>query len=773
MNFGFDDLAGTYTAGKQSFYGDKQQEASALLVVAEGHLNHEEEDEAMKAAASALELFRELKDLVGIADAIRLHVYGWNYQRKFKESLKIVKDEMPVFEKASDRQGVAKMTLALSEIYSEQQLPVKQKDALKLAKEALAVFREFNNHKMIGRALLQLISMHVKTDEGAPLAIEMSKEALEHFREEKDKRGEASALHALAAGYTIHKEYEKAFKTSAEALDLIQELGIKKWEAFELNSIAHWHIYAGNPKRALPLAMEALEIFQETKSHPGKEAMAYNRIFQARLAIARRSENWQAAYDEALDVAKEALARFQELKYQDGECSALNMMIELHQDTGELEEASRYCDLFLDIVREQEDWNNEAKCMVMAAQIFVERDLFQKGVQLAMGALKIYQEQVSNCGPMQIADTMCTVAQVYQRKGDFKLAVSKATEAQSIVNESGDVKSEVEILQMIAQLHMQAGEYKAVLRVSAEARELCEDNNLEDFMADTLLTSAQAHIYVVTRGARYVAPGSNKWNESLEKALRSAKESAALASLSKTQGMEPLRATALATMAEALSLSGRHQECVEASNEAVMLWRELGDEDSEGNSLMISARAYFEIGRNEDARPAAEEAKELYQFTNNAQGEHEATELLEKIAPPVMIQQNQWLMQQAMPAAAQVPMGGAIPFQPQQQQQMMPGGGGSIMQRQAGAALDVSGGLKTDIVLPKVREVAMSLIGDNAEEDLENESPLMNVGLTSNTAILLADALSQEIPGVRLQPTLVFDYPTVAEIADYIVESGK
>jgi len=622
--------------------------------------------------------------------------------------------------------------------------------------------------------LLQLNSLHVKTDAGATIAIEMSKEALEHFQETKNQHGIASAFHGLAAAYTIHKEYEKAIRASNEALDVIQELGLRRWEAFELNSIAHTHLYAGNPKKALPLATEALEIFQETKSPPGKEVTAYTRIFETKVEIARWSENYQAAYDDALDVAKEAVSRFQELDYREGESSALQMMVQLYLETQELEEASRCCELALDIVREQGDWYNEAKCMGLAADIFCQRDLFQKGVQLAMGALKIYQENVSSCGPLKVAEAMCTVAQVYQKKGDLKLAVSKATEAQSIVNECGDVETEVETLQFIAQLHMQAGEYKAVLRVLGEARELCEDNNLEYFMAETLLTSARAHIYVITHGPRYVAPGSNKWNEGLEKALRTAKESAALASLSKMEGMESLRAAALTTMGEALSLSSRYQECVEASNEAVMLWRELGDMESEGNSLMVSARAYFELGRNEDARPAAEEAKDLFQFIDNAQGEHEASELLAKIAPPVMMQQNQWLMQQAqMPVQGQVPMGGAIPFQPQQQQQTMAGGAASIAQRQAGAALDVSGGLRTDIVLPKVREVAMSLIGDNADEDLENESPLMNVGLTSNTAILLADALSQEIPGVRLQPTLVFDYPTVAEIADYIVESGK
>merc|ERR1712032_598516 len=115
-------------------------------------------------------------------------------------------------------------------------------------------------------------------------------------------------------------------------------------------------------------------------------------------------------------------------------------------------------------------------------------------------------------------------------------------------------------------------------------------------------------------------------------------------------------------------------------------------------------------------------------------------------------------------------VGGNIPFMPkmmqgQQQQQQQP----SAIQRTAGDVLDTSGGLTREIIAPKIREIVLSLIGD--DEDLEDDLPLMSAGLTSNSAVLLVDAIREEVPGVKVSPTLVFDYPSVSDIASHL--SGK
>merc|ERR1712028_173906 len=93
-------------------------------------------------------------------------------------------------------------------------------------------------------------------------------------------------------------------------------------------------------------------------------------------------------------------------------------------------------------------------------------------------------------------------------------------------------------------------------------------------------------------------------------------------------------------------------------------------------------------------------------------------------------------------------------------------GDGPLAKRAEVGALATSKNLTEEVVREKVLEVALSIIGDDA--DCEFDMPLMQAGLTSNTAVLLRDDLASAIPGIHLPPTLIFDYPSVGAIADYI-----
>merc|ERR1712151_1237052 len=75
------------------------------------------------------------------------------------------------------------------------------------------------------------------------------------------------------------------------------------------------------------------------------------------------------------------------------------------------------------------------------------------------------------------------------------------------------------------------------------------------------------------------------------------------------------------------------------------------------------------------------------------------------------------------------------------------------------------------VVEAKIKDIAVQIIGD--DEGVDADIPLMQAGLTSNTAVMLRDELSKDIPGINLPPTLMFDYPSIAAIADFIVEKAS
>merc|ERR1711908_139816 len=115
-----------------------------------------------------------------------------------------------------------------------------------------------------------------------------------------------------------------------------------------------------------------------------------------------------------------------------------------------------------------------------------------------------------------------------------------------------------------------------------------------------------------------------------------------------------------------------------------------------------------------------------------------------------------------------------MPQQMQAAPQQEGGGGGGearvVVQREGGPLI-VSAGMDPTIVANKIQEIAVSIIGD--DEGLDVDTPLMQAGLTSNTAVMLRDELSKDIPGVNLPPTLMFDYPSITAIAEFIVEKAK
>merc|ERR1711862_1025796 len=70
-----------------------------------------------------------------------------------------------------------------------------------------------------------------------------------------------------------------------------------------------------------------------------------------------------------------------------------------------------------------------------------------------------------------------------------------------------------------------------------------------------------------------------------------------------------------------------------------------------------------------------------------------------------------------------------------------------------------------EMLLSTVNDVALSLIGS---ESLAGDTPLMDAGLDSLASVEFQNTLAKEFSGVSLPSTLVFDFPTPAQISEFI-----
>jgi len=241
------------------------------------------------------------------------------------------------------------------------------------------------------------------------------------------------------------------------------------------------------------------------------------------------------------------------------------------------------------------------------------------------------------------------------------------------------------------------------------------------------------------------------------------------------QETEGLLASSLCVMAQIHMLHGKPEEALAVSDEAVVLFRDLGSAHSEANALLLSADALRVLRQYRDSGEAAEEALRLFRALDppDPKGEEFAQEILDYLD---QIKQQQQQAQQMKAMMAQQAAGGVTPMMMQQQQEAagdIPPQAVSLarQERERGPALDLSAGVDVETIKVKVLEIATRITG--AEDgEIDMDTPLMEAGLTSNSAIILRDELSQEMPGVQLPVTLVFDYPSIGAMADLIVEAS-
>jgi len=257
--------------------------------------------------------------------------------------------------------------------------------------------------------------------------------------------------------------------------------------------------------------------------------------------------------------------------------------------------------------------------------------------------------------------------------------------------------------------------------------------------------------------------------DALEKGLKIA-ESGIKIARSGTLKAPELMGSLLCARAQGLTLKARFEEALNCADEAVMGFRELGAYQMEANALMLACDNLRALQQIKEAAEACDEALALYRHVEDKHGESMAAEVLESFKEFMQPAHPQYLP----PPPGAAPQGPSVFDQAAQQaaaeagQVARPGAGPQISLRPT-AALDVKSGLSLDVVKSKILEIAMRITGAD-DDEIQADTPLMEAGLTSNSAILMRDELGNALPGVKLPVTLVFDYPSVAAMSELVVE---
>lgn len=220
--------------------------------------------------------------------------------------------------------------------------------------------------------------------------------------------------------------------------------------------------------------------------------------------------------------------------------------------------------------------------------------------------------------------------------------------------------------------------------------------------------------------------------------------------------------------AQVLLGAGSYKEAEFAVDRASKFFRKARERRRRAEALLLSAEVELKRGYLQDARAETHRALDLFDVMGDPQGKDKALKIEDQINAELGIPTRAEVEQKALESSTQFPPSknlGQLPISMESAAAQEP-------DLQAAAPVQKTWVLDAGMTLGNIREKIIDVVRSiGGNDDLTDvDVPLMEAGVTSNMAILLRDQLGRDISGITLPPTLIFDYPSVAEIASLIAE---
>jgi len=747
-----------------------------LLADADQCLESEDAAAALAKATSALAVARELNDAGGVADALRKVVQATSASGKLAEAVELASEELGNFSTEGDTRGEATLHLALAEA---QQSCGALKEAFDSAVESQRLLRAAGAvtngsgslRSLLAESLLATLGVEIcRGDQRVadPMqcyqkAIDAGKEALDLFQATGNVKGQAASMHGIAAARINSRGFEGGIRTAKEALRLWQTLGSARSEVFELQSIANWYMQAGKPQQALPFAQEALELAREEQCGQNWEAAAVQLLAQVLCASGQDDRAAQVASDAVshfqkvyarrgeavalnavlvthlargdpwtgLQIAKQALAAFTDLGDKGEQISLLRTMARLNLQMHRLDEAVDFARQGLLLCQGAPDCARERiKCMNLLVELQMASQRTKDAVQVAEDTRDHFSGMDDR---RREASTRLTMASINLQSNSPQDATWACEDAQEMFEDVADKAGEAVSIQMMALCHMAEEKHDDAIDALRKSVALIQQAGDRKAEVGNLMLIAQIYELKLAAGQR--DPSSKEFRKVAVEAVQAAKDAAALAGKC---GERSLVAAAQCVLSRTYHMAAKGMEAAQAAKLAVVSYRECGDRYGEASALVLSANALAACGQEQASKEAASRALLLFRQIGHRHGELMAEAAIDEV-------ESRGVEEEDVPQAAAKPSEGV-------QRMLQP------------AARELS--VDSEEIGRKVRSTVVDIIG---LDDLTDDTPLMMAGLTSQSAVLLRNALTKQMGGGNLPFTMMFDFPSVSALKDYFV----
>lgn len=820
-----DGLTSHYLRGAEDpDRGEDWRDAASLFALAEGDFQAGCLDEAFQGASDALELFRGAGDASGGgADALRLmlHCLAAQGKRGFAEAM--ASEELALLEAAGAALAAAKLRLALAELALGR--PGGEgagRGAVDLASAALETCRSLGDELWEARAELTLCCCHLRSRLGdlsrcPSMALAAADRSLALARRRGDAALAALALHGRAAALAAAGELEEALAAAEQALAAFRAQGRRCLEAVELMCMALWQLEDVGSTDVVTMAEEAVAICQAEQSCRNFEVAALAVLVRAagvrgdvavaQAAARRAMRQSDAAGDEAdavavdaavaghllvgdapsaLKVVRRALRYTADAPTSAVQCFMLLALADLQLVCGQADKARSSAETAESALQALGDLRGSAHAALQRARA----EIASEGLAAAALAVEDARQRFAAAGDAEGQSlALLQAAAVDLLQQDFGAALAFAEQAAAACRGRGDLCGEAAAATVACLAEAKRQAFPAALAAARRAAALLESGGprRRRRLAEALLLCAQMGVRVLEGGSLadagvngVLATASGQEDARLE-TLRDVGEAL---SLGGELGDLEFIGSCQVVCSRALVLDGRADEALAEADEALRCFRGTGSALGEAAALEAQAAVLLSLGRREPALAAAELARDIFEQVGDADGAKRAAVLSHRIRPStaaiaglpglpegwpaglpphLALQALKWQQAQGtVPELGQASAAGHVSAPPAPEPQKPP------RPKRDYISIDLTGKLTADLVLARLQQMMHEGMGIY---DCEDDMPLLQAGLTSSNAIMLTRTAAADFPQVKFPPTLVFDFPSLRAISEYVIDS--
>ncbi|NCR96597.1 MAG: tetratricopeptide repeat protein [Microcystis aeruginosa L311-01] len=565
----------------------RKAEAEQLLQLCRQNLKNNQAEAAIKSCQQAITAHQQIKDLSGEAkSAVNLGI-AYISSGQYSQAISILERGAKIGQDSKERRVEALAFLNLGIAYYASEQPKRGieflQQALTIAKEIKDGELEKNIQQVLAEAEKPPASPQQKEadrllEQGAQQykisqfgeALQSWEQALQIYREIKNRQGEANSLGNLGIAYGSLGQYQKAIEYHQQSLAIAKEIGDIKQQAKSLGNLGAAYQSLGQYQKAIEYHQKNFAIAREIGDRSGETASLGN------LANVYYS---LGQYQKAIEYHQQSLAIAEEISDFSLQTVILGNLGVVYSSIGQYTRAIEYHQKSLAIAKKIGNRLVEVRALNNLGNACWFLGQYQKAINYQQQSLAIAKEIDDRLGEVR---SLGSLGVVYSSIGQYQKAIEYHEQSLVIAKEIGDYSGEAAYLGNLGNAHYSLGEYQKAIEYYQQYLVIAKKKGDRQGEANSL----------GGLGITYQSLGQ------YQEAINFYQQYLAITREIKDRRGE---ANALGNLGNAYASLGQYQKAIESLQETLDIARKIGDRSGEAASLGNLGNAYQSLGQYQKA----------------------------------------------------------------------------------------------------------------------------------------------------------------------------